>query len=60
LCADEPTSELDSVTADEMLALMSRLQKETGAAMVIVSHDSHVADFASRMLTMDDGILGLA
>jgi len=58
LCADEPTSELDTATGSEIMSLMAEIRKERGMTMVIVSHDSHVASRATRIVTIEDGRIG--
>jgi putative ABC transport system ATP-binding protein len=57
ILADEPTGNLDSETGDEVLALLSALPRERGAAAVIVTHDARVAAYADRVLGMRDGKL---
>jgi putative ABC transport system ATP-binding protein len=57
ILADEPTGNLDSETGDEVLALLSALPRERGAAAVIVTHDARVAAYADRVLRMRDGKL---
>jgi putative ABC transport system ATP-binding protein len=57
ILADEPTGNLDSETGDEVLALLSALPRERGAAAVIVTHDARVAAYADRVLSMRDGKL---
>jgi putative ABC transport system ATP-binding protein len=57
ILADEPTGNLDSETGDEVLALLSALPRERGAAAVIVTHDARVAGYADRVLNMRDGKL---
>jgi putative ABC transport system ATP-binding protein len=57
LLADEPTGNLDSDTGDEVLALLSTLPRERGAAAVLVTHDARVAGYADRVLSMRDGKL---
>jgi putative ABC transport system ATP-binding protein len=54
LLADEPTGELDEATGAQIAALLDRVN-EGGTALVIVTHDSTLADRASRVLTMRDG-----
>ncbi len=53
--ADEPTGNLDSQTAENILHCMTELNRETGASMLIVTHDSHVASFCQRVLCMQNG-----
>ena len=57
ILADEPTGNLDSATGDEILALFQRLRGETGAALLIITHDEKVAAGADRVLRMLDGRL---
>ncbi len=57
ILADEPTSQLDSDTARDVLGLI-RQAADSGTAVLIASHDSAVTGIADRVLTMDDGLLG--
>ncbi|MFL5537977.1 MAG: ABC transporter ATP-binding protein [Longimicrobiaceae bacterium] len=56
LFADEPTGELDRRTGDEIIALFERLNGD-GTTMVIVTHDTHVARSARRVVEMADGLI---
>ena len=58
ILADEPTGNLDSATGNDVLALMSSMAREHGAAVIVVTHDPIVAGFADRVLGMHDGRLG--
>src|SRR3712207_8132279 len=53
--ADEPTGDLDSTTADEVMDLMERLNREKGLTFVIVTHDIGVGRRAHRIVRMLDG-----
>lgn len=53
--ADEPTGDLDRKTSDEIMALMTRLNKEKGQTFVIVTHDQKIGQMATRRITMVDG-----
>jgi ABC-type lipoprotein export system ATPase subunit len=53
--ADEPTGDLDKRTADEVVALMRRLNKENGQTFVIVTHDPEVGARCDRIIHMRDG-----
>jgi putative ABC transport system ATP-binding protein len=57
LLADEPTGALDTKTGDEVLKLLGDLHKETGLAILIVTHDAEVADFAQRTVRVRDGLV---
>ena len=53
--ADEPTGNLDSDAAAEIIALIARLNREEGQTFVIVTHAADVAASASRLVRMRDG-----
>ncbi len=53
--ADEPTGNLDSEVAAEIIALITRLNAEQGQTFVIVTHAADVAASASRLVRMRDG-----
>ncbi len=53
--ADEPTGNLDSDSAAEIIALIERLNRENGQTFVIVTHAADVAAGASRIIRMRDG-----
>ena len=55
ILADEPTGNLDSTSANEVLTLLSRLNKEFGKTIVMVTHDPHSAAAASREIHLDKG-----
>ena len=55
LLGDEPTGELDSATADEIMALFRRLNKEYSLTTIIVTHDRQVARLVDRVITIRDG-----
>jgi putative ABC transport system ATP-binding protein len=55
--ADEPTGSLDSVTAQDIVALLVAAARERDAAVVIVTHDPTVAAHADRVVTMHSGRL---
>jgi len=54
--ADEPTGNLDSASADEVLAILERVNRQ-GATIVMVTHSSTVASRASRILRLEDGLM---
>jgi len=53
--ADEPTGNLDSDSATDILELIERLNHQNGQTFVLVTHDARVADRAQRILRMRDG-----
>jgi putative ABC transport system ATP-binding protein len=57
ILADEPTANLDTKTADEVLDLMARINEERQVAFVLSSHDPRVVARAQRVLTLRDGRL---
>ena len=57
ILADEPTGNLDSRTADEVVRLLGSLCEDEGVTVVLVTHDENVARHARRRLTMADGQL---
>lgn len=54
LVADEPTGNLDSRTADEVLSLL-RHQADLGTTVVVVTHERDIAGVADRVITLADG-----
>ena len=56
IVGDEPTGNLDSVTADEMFELLERLNRE-GKTVLFVTHDRELAARAQRVITIRDGIV---
>src|SRR6266568_469224 len=56
LLADEPTGALDSQTSVEVMALLQELGRE-GLTVVLVTHEHEVAEFASRLVVLKDGLV---
>lgn len=57
ILADEPTANLDSATARDLLALMRSLNRERGATFLFSTHDPMVMDACDRIIRMRDGAL---
>jgi putative ABC transport system ATP-binding protein len=57
LLADEPTGNLDAASAIEILQLLSVLQKDYRKTVVMVTHDSRAAHYASTIRYLDKGVL---
>jgi putative ABC transport system ATP-binding protein len=55
--ADEPTGNLDSTSAQEVLTLLSGLNQESGKTIVMVTHDPHAARFATNRRHLEKGRL---
>ena len=55
LLADEPTGNLDTRTSHEIMQTLTRLNREQGVTIVVVTHEPDIAAYADRMLTMRDG-----
>ncbi len=57
LLADEPTGNLDSATANEIMTTLRALNREQGLTIVLVTHEPDMAAFADRVVTMRDGVI---
>jgi len=55
--ADEPTGNLDTRTGHEVMDLLTRLNEAQGVAVVLVTHDSEVAERARRQIRIRDGLI---
>lgn len=55
LLCDEPSGALDSVTGQHVLAQLQRTARDTGTAVVVVTHDSTLADAADHLIRLADG-----
>ncbi len=53
--ADEPTGELDSVRAEEIINMMHKLNHELGTTFIVVTHDPAVDRQTDRILVLDSG-----
>ena len=57
ILADEPTAELDSGTAREILTLFKEIAQNEGITVLMVSHDGLVDEYVEQILTLKSGIL---
>jgi putative ABC transport system ATP-binding protein len=57
IIADEPTGDLDARSADEVLAILFRLNRELGKTIIMVTHDPRAAKAASAVRYLDKGVL---
>jgi putative ABC transport system ATP-binding protein len=55
--ADEPTANLDSASASNLLDIMARLNQEEGITFIFSTHDQRVIDRARRVITLEDGVV---
>lgn len=55
LLADEPTGNLDTRTSHEIMQTLVNLNREQGVTIVVVTHESDIAAYAQRVVTMRDG-----
>ncbi|MFL0356039.1 ABC transporter ATP-binding protein [Erythrobacter sp. GH1-10] len=55
--ADEPTGNLDVSTGEEVVKLLLERRAETGATLLIITHDENLAAKCERVLTMADGVI---
>ncbi|MDN3668218.1 ABC transporter ATP-binding protein [Echinicola jeungdonensis] len=55
ILADEPTANLDSASAGNLLDMMARMNREEGMTFIFSTHDQRVIDKARRVVTLEDG-----
>lgn len=58
LLADEPTGALDSKTSVEVMELLSKLNREEKVTIIVVTHESGVANCTDKIIHIKDGIIG--
>ena len=57
ILADEPTGSLDSETGRSIMDLIQQFKEETGKTIILVTHESYIADYAQRRVRIKDGII---
>ncbi|WP_176053020.1 ABC transporter ATP-binding protein [Paraburkholderia caribensis] len=57
IVADEPTGDLDRASAEEVLTLLQRLNRELGKTIIMVTHDAHAAGAARALVHLEKGEL---
>lgn len=58
ILADEPTGALDSKTSEEVMQILGRLNQEEGVTIIVVTHESGVANCTDKIVHIKDGIIG--
>jgi len=57
ILADEPTGNLDTHTADQVLSILSTRCRESGTTLVMATHSPRASSVADRVLRMEDGVI---
>ena len=57
ILADEPTANLDTTNGEQVMEIMKKLNKDTGVTFVFATHDPRVIKYASRVVTLEDGLV---
>ena len=55
--ADEPTGNLDTKTSHEIMETLVALNRDQGVTIIVVTHESDIAAYAGRVITMRDGLI---
>ncbi len=55
--ADEPTGNLDSATSSEIMGLFQKLNREQHISVILVTHESDIAEYARRQIVFRDGLV---
>ena len=58
ILADEPTGALDSNTSEEVMALLGQLNRDEKVTIIVVTHESGVANCTNKIVHIKDGIIG--
>ena len=57
ILADEPTANLDTANGQQVMEIMKKLNQETGVTFVFATHDPRVINYATRVVTLKDGVI---
>ncbi|MFM8320780.1 MAG: ABC transporter ATP-binding protein [Chloroflexota bacterium] len=57
ILADEPTANLDTTNGQQVMEIMTRLNRETGVTFVFATHDPRVIAYAHRVVRLEDGLV---
>ena len=57
ILADEPTANLDTENGEQVMEIMKKLNRETSTTFVFATHDPRVIKYASRVVTLQDGLI---
>ncbi|MFZ5879204.1 MAG: ABC transporter ATP-binding protein [Chloroflexota bacterium] len=57
ILADEPTANLDTENGEQVMGIMKKLNQETGATFIFATHDPRVIGYATRVVTLKDGVI---
>jgi len=57
LLCDEPTGNLDSATGESIIALLEKIQHESGMTVILVTHNKELANIAHKIFYLKDGLL---
>ncbi len=57
ILADEPTANLDTENGEQVMDIMKKLNQETGTTFVFATHDPRVIKYATRVVTLKDGVI---
>jgi putative ABC transport system ATP-binding protein len=55
LLADEPTGNLDTQTSQDVMGVFTRLNREQGITVLLVTHEPDIAQYAQRLIKFRDG-----
>ena len=55
ILADEPTGNLDSRTSVEVMEIFQRLNRERNITLILVTHETDIAEYADRVIVFKDG-----